>query len=201
MKQEQLKTIIKEVIKEIGLGADFDRAQRSYDAQMPNEEPEIECPKCGESGHLINKWKKGNHYSWNAKCDNCGHEWGDDNLDNESEMNETPEEPDYGTQLKNAFKKASKEGNVEAMAYYATKGNTSASVSFEQFKGSWAYDEWLKKPETIQTIQRIQDEMKRFSYLKENKYNQYIQKKKTLLSLAQKLTENMKQTAKKEFGV
>ncbi len=202
MKKSQLKQLIKEVVKEVsGLGADFEKAQRAYDAQTPHEEPEIECPKCGGEGYFTDKWKKGSHYSWNAKCAKCDHEWGDDNLDNERDDVDEAEKPSYGDQLKAAFKKASKERNVEAMAYYGTLGNTSASVPFEEFKGSWAYEEWLKKPKTQQAIQKIQSEMKRFSYLKENKYNQYIQKKKTLLSLAHKLTENMKQTAKKEFGV
>lgn len=86
--------------------------------------------------------------------------------DQHGEMQEQKEKPEYGDQLRAAFKKASKEGNVEAMAYYATMGPTSASVSFERFKGSWAYGEWLKKPETQKVIQKIQDEMKRFSYMR-----------------------------------
>ena len=78
--------------------------------------------------------------------------------------------PDYYDQLKIAYNKARKEKNVEAMAYYEQllKGGTAASVPFERFKGSWAYEEWLKKPETIELIQAIKDEFKRFSYLNEN---------------------------------
>lgn len=69
------------------------------------------------------------------------------------------ETPDYKTQLQIAFRKAKKEKNIEAMTYYyeLLNSNTSASVSFEKFKGSWAYEQWLKKPQT----QRIIDDIKK----------------------------------------
>lgn len=76
---------------------------------------------------------------------------------------------DYETQLKKAYTKARREKNVEAMAYYyeIINSNTSANVSFERFKGSWAYDQWLKKPKTQEIISKIQEEFKRFSYMNE----------------------------------
>lgn len=92
----KLKSLIKERVNEIGimrrsfpkleedsgLGADFDRAQQSYDAQMPPEdEPEMECPTCSsDSGKITKKYKSGKYYSWEAKCDSCGYEWGNDNF-------------------------------------------------------------------------------------------------------------------------
>ena len=66
-----------------GLGADFDRAQRQYDAQMPKEEPEIECPECGGNGFIKDKGHKGSTYWWSAECQDCGHQWGDDNFDDD----------------------------------------------------------------------------------------------------------------------
>ena len=74
------------------------------------------------------------------------------------------EKPAYGDQINTAYKKATKEKNAEAMVYYTTLGNTSASVPFEQFKGSWAYGEWIKNPKVISAIQRVEAELKRFSW-------------------------------------
>lgn len=72
--------------------------------------------------------------------------------------------PNYADQLRMAYDKAKKEKNVEAMVYYQFLGPTAASVPFEKFKGSWAYGEWLKKPDVITRIKEIQDEMKRYSW-------------------------------------
>ena len=66
-----------------GLGADFDRAQRAYDNQMPKEEPEIECPECGGTGFIKDKGHRGRAYWWSAECQDCGHQWGDDNFDDD----------------------------------------------------------------------------------------------------------------------
>ena len=64
-----------------GLGADFDKAQRAYDARMPDEdEPEIECPECGGPGKITKSSTKGKYYSWEAECPDCHHKWGDDNF-------------------------------------------------------------------------------------------------------------------------
>lgn len=70
--------------------------------------------------------------------------------------------PDYGTQLRLAWQKAKREKNAEAMTYYETLGDTSASVPFEKFKGSWAYEQWKKKPEIQAHIAKIQSEMKKW---------------------------------------
>ena len=77
--------------------------------------------------------------------------------------------PDYADQLRMAYNKAKKEKNVEAIAYYRLLGPKVANVPFEKFKGSWAYGEWLKKPEVVDEIKKIQDEMKRFSWMNEGK--------------------------------
>jgi DNA-directed RNA polymerase subunit RPC12/RpoP len=71
----------KRVKEASGLGADFDRAQAAYDNQMPKEEPEIECPECGGNGFIKDKGHRGSCYWWSATCQDCGHEWGDDNFD------------------------------------------------------------------------------------------------------------------------
>lgn len=77
------------------------------------------------------------------------------------------EKPSYGDQISLAWKKAAKEKNIEAMAYYELLGDTSASVSFETFKGSWAYEKWIKHPKVIAKMKDIAAEHKRFSYLNE----------------------------------
>ena len=60
----------------------------------------------------------------------------------------------YGEQLQRAYNKACKApdpnstwktGDKAAMLYYSTLEDTSACVSWERFRGSWAYTEWLKK--------------------------------------------------------
>ena len=89
----KLKSLIKEIAREVtedsGLGADFDRAQQSHDAQMPpDEDPEMECPKCGgSSGKITKNYRSGKYYSWDAKCDSCGHIWGNDNFDDQTTDN------------------------------------------------------------------------------------------------------------------
>jgi hypothetical protein len=73
----------------------------------------------------------------------------------------------YSDQISSAYKKAKREKNVEAMAYYSEMEDSSASVSFETFKNSWAYEMWKKKPETIRKIKEIQDDMKKWNWLEE----------------------------------
>jgi hypothetical protein len=81
---EAIKKEVEKVVAEAsGLGADFDRAQRAYDNQMPKEEPEIECPECGGNGFIKDKGHKGSAYWWSAECQDCGHQWGDDNFDDD----------------------------------------------------------------------------------------------------------------------
>ena len=67
-----------------GLGADFDRAQQQYDAQMPPEDDGdgIECPECGaHHGYVTDKGHSGSAYWIQMKCGHCGAEWGHDNFD------------------------------------------------------------------------------------------------------------------------
>ena len=88
----KLKSLLKDILNEksfsklredSGLGANFNKVQQAHDSQMPPEdEPEIKCPECGEStGHITKNYKQGKYYSWEAKCDVCGHTWNDDNFD------------------------------------------------------------------------------------------------------------------------
>lgn len=76
-------------------------------------------------------------------------------------VKESVTKPDYGTQLRMAHQTARREKNAEAMAYYETLGDTSASVPFEKFKGSWAYEQWKKRPEVQAHITKIQQEFNR----------------------------------------
>ena len=73
---------------------------------------------------------------------------------------------DYSDQLRIAYDKAKKQKNPEAMAYYrqVMGGDTAANVTFEKFKGSWAYEQWLKKPNTVKDIEAAASDLKRFSF-------------------------------------
>ena len=74
--------------------------------------------------------------------------------------------PEYGDQLRLAYKSAQNAKNAEAMAYYQLlmARPTSANVPFETFKGSWAYDQWIKRPAIQDKIKEIEAELKRFSW-------------------------------------
>jgi DNA-directed RNA polymerase subunit M/transcription elongation factor TFIIS len=80
---EAIKRSIKQKLQEAsGLGADFDRAQRAYDAQMPPESDDLQCPQCGgESGFYTDKGHRRGAHWYSAECPDCGHTWGDDNFD------------------------------------------------------------------------------------------------------------------------
>lgn len=69
------------------------------------------------------------------------------------------ERPSYGEQIQAAWKKAKREENAEAMAYYSTLGDTIASVSFERFKGSAAYESWIEKDETKAAIAEAKSQL------------------------------------------
>lgn len=65
-----------------GLGPDFDRAQQSYDKQLPPENDNLMCPNCGGiNGYYTEKGGRHGAYWWNAECPECGESWGDDNFD------------------------------------------------------------------------------------------------------------------------
>ena len=65
------------------------------------------------------------------------------------------------------FKQAKKAKRFEEAAYYGelSKGGWSAAASWEQFKGSGAYEFWMKKLTTIEMIQSLEQDSKRFSYM------------------------------------
>lgn len=71
---------------------------------------------------------------------------------------------DHILNVEREVKKARKENNAEKVVYYSQLGNTSASASFEIFKGSWAYEQWKKKNQEL--IQKEIQELKRFSYMR-----------------------------------
>ena len=82
-------------------------------------------------------------------------------------MDDIKKEPES---LEDAYRKVKKKKDVEGMAYYKLlmKDRPTASVSWDRFRGSWAYKSWIKKDEVKKTIQDIQDDFKRFAYLNEN---------------------------------
>lgn len=86
-------------------------------------------------------------------------------------VNIISEELDFHDQLLIKYKQARKEKNPEKMVYYSQTDGKSAIADFDtQFKGSWAYGEWLKKNQ--QQIDQAKQELKRFSYMRENEmYN------------------------------
>jgi hypothetical protein len=85
------------------------------------------------------------------------------------------EKEDVVDQYKREWKSAFKEKNVEKAVYYSELLNktnrglvVSAVASWDKFKGSWAYGEWLKKSEVVKAIKDTREEWKRFSYMGEN---------------------------------
>jgi len=85
------------------------------------------------------------------------------------------EKEDYGDQLRRELRNAIKAKDAEKAVYYrnALNSDVSAVASFDggegtKFKGSWAYEQWLKKPEIQSAIADQQAEFKRFAYMGEN---------------------------------
>lgn len=74
----------KKRVKEVsGLGANFDKAQARYDAQLPDEDDVlINCEKCGEAeaARITKKGSKGSYWWWEAVCTKCGQKFGNDNF-------------------------------------------------------------------------------------------------------------------------
>ena len=74
----------KRVKEASGLGANFDAAQRRYDAQVPEEDDDvmIDCEKCGgqEAARITKKGSKGSSWWWEAVCTKCGEKFGNDNF-------------------------------------------------------------------------------------------------------------------------
>ena len=78
------------------------------------------------------------------------------------------EKEDFGDQLKRELRNAIKTKNAEKAVYYkqALNSPTVAVAGFDkQFKGSWAYDQWLKKNSAAIAAQEA--EFKRFAYMGE----------------------------------
>jgi predicted RNA-binding Zn-ribbon protein involved in translation (DUF1610 family) len=110
----KMKSLLKEKIDEIsimrrsfpkleasGLGSNFDDAQahadKTFFKDLPSDdEPEMECPKCGgSSGKVTKNYRSGKSYSWEAKCDSCGHKWGDDSFDDPKDNSFDDPKADY----------------------------------------------------------------------------------------------------------
>lgn len=65
-------------LQENGLGPDYYRAQKAYDNQTDASGDGLECPECGH--HAGDYIERGRGY-YQAKCGDCGAEWGMDNFD------------------------------------------------------------------------------------------------------------------------
>lgn len=79
------------------------------------------------------------------------------------------EKEDFGDGLRRELRDALKKKNAEKAVYYkqALSSPTVAVAGFDnQFKGSWAYDQWLKK--NAEAIAAQNAEFKRFAYMGES---------------------------------
>lgn len=72
------------------------------------------------------------------------------------------EKEDYYDGLKREYRKAQKEKNAEKYLYYGQAFNYSAVAGWDQFKGSWAYDNWRKK--FAKEIEAINQNWKRYPF-------------------------------------
>ena len=92
-------------------------------------------------------------------------------------MNETATTNDFPGDMERALKQSKKKGDHEQSAYYTQalesmiQRGGSAFVSWDRFKGSWAYTQWIKKPETQKLINDIKADYDRFSYMRETTTN------------------------------
>ena len=92
-------------------------------------------------------------------------------------MNETATTNDFPGDMERALKQSKKKGDHEQSAYYTQalesmiQRGGSAFVSWDRFKGSWAYTQWIKKPETQKLIKDIKADYDRFSYMRETTTN------------------------------
>jgi hypothetical protein len=77
---------------------------------------------------------------------------------------------DFPMDMVRALKQAKKKGDHEQVAYYtqALDRTGPAYAGWDNFKGSWAYEQWLKKPETQKLIKSIKDYYDSTSYMREN---------------------------------
>lgn len=78
---------------------------------------------------------------------------------------ESKNEP-YADSVMRALKAANKAKNAEAVVYYNDcLYNNSACASFERFKGSAAYDSWVRRHDIVDKIEKVKAEYKRFSWM------------------------------------
>jgi hypothetical protein len=99
---------------------------------------------------------------------NIAAETANEMLDGEGMLDEEKKE-DFHDGLARELGNAKKERNPEKIAYYTQalrNPNQTAVASFDkQFKGSWAYDQWVKK--SAKDIEQAAADLKRFAWLRE----------------------------------
>lgn len=72
--------------------------------------------------------------------------------------------PSYGEQIYAEIQKSRKQKDASRLFYYQQAVNHIACASWETFKGSWAYDQWmLRNKDAIQKF--VDEQNQRFGYL------------------------------------
>lgn len=97
---------------------------------------------------------------------------------------------DFGDQLLKGRRDALKAKDAEKAVYYTQALNAdglNAIASFEKFKGSWAYEQWLKK--SHQEIEDQKKQFKRFAYLGESKTSNIMKKSELRKIIAEAVSE------------
>jgi hypothetical protein len=73
------------------------------------------------------------------------------------------EKESYHDEIRRHWRAAAKAKDAEAMAYYGQAFGLSACASFEVFKGSWAYESWVKR--NVESINKIKESFKKWSWM------------------------------------
>ena len=71
----------------------------------------------------------------------------------------------FQEQIAQKISKSKRSGDAEGLAYYREilDNNYCACASYESYKGSWAYTEWIEKPGTQDRILKAKREIESFS--------------------------------------
>jgi hypothetical protein len=105
------------------------------------------------------------------------------------------EEDNYIDDMRRELRKAAKAKDAEQVVYYrqALTGPAAAVAGWDKFKGSWAYEQWLKKDATKQAIEAQKAEFKRFAYLGEQDESDYYSPEAKAARAAEKKETKPKQ--------
>lgn len=70
---------------------------------------------------------------------------------------------DYQKEIENKIRQAKKQKDAPQTVYYSQARQLCACASWDKFKGSWAFTDWLKT--NTDAIKECEAEFKRFAYL------------------------------------